>query len=350
MGDKKQPSDPHSRGYRRLADFMAWNPSYAIFYRFRAANALNLLGLQAEISRLESRLLQTTIQDENQAQDPVKKTYQNDWTSLQDGEGGNSQQWKLILDLRQRLNEYSNCSSVKYPKRRDNINRGLDTAIVNQITINQQVDPSKRNLENLRAWIEDIYGLGSSLRGHDSRIWFTKEEGEDKLNDKVAIWPEGSGRDGFSSLIFKALGLFAHSRIPSYFSFFFWVRVHRYQHTKTRNLTRLMNVMQKRRFPASQPDGLQRTDLEDRDIEMYLDSGAVVRAGDKIATVISCLLVTVPIIVLHYVKNAGIRLGLIVVFTLIFSLALVFVSDASRKDIFAASAAFVAVQVIYVAQ
>jgi Family of unknown function (DUF6594) len=113
MDDDEVPrSSPHSRGYRRLADFMAWDPSVAIFHRFRAANALNLLGLQAEIARLESKLLLTTIQDETQAQDPGKKRYQYDWTSLQEGEGGDSQQRKLILELREKLKEYSMYLSV----------------------------------------------------------------------------------------------------------------------------------------------------------------------------------------------------------------------------------------------
>jgi hypothetical protein len=111
-GDEKEQSSPHSRGYRRLADFMAWNPSVAIFYRFRAANALNLLGLQAEISRLESKLLQATIQDEMGPPNSIKKRYQYDWTSLQDGESGNSKQRQLILELRERLKEYSKHSSI----------------------------------------------------------------------------------------------------------------------------------------------------------------------------------------------------------------------------------------------
>jgi hypothetical protein len=93
---------------------------------------------------------------------------------------------------------------------------------------------------------------------------------------------------------------------------------------------------------------LQQSPLEGREINMYLDSGAIVRVGDKIVTVASCLLVTVPVIVLHYVTNTGIRLGLIVLFALLFSLALVFMSDASRKEIFGATAAFVAVEVVYV--
>jgi len=106
--------------------------------------------------------------------------------------------------------------------------------------------------------------------------------------------------------------------------------------------------VQKRTFSAFQPDELQQSSPEGSEVNIYLDQGAIVRAGDKIVTVISCLLATIPVIVLNSVTNTGVRLGLIVVFALVFSLALVSTSDASRKEIFAATAAFVAVQVVYV--
>ncbi|KAE9375317.1 hypothetical protein N431DRAFT_198881 [Stipitochalara longipes BDJ] len=214
---------------------------------------------------------------------------------------------KPILEMREKLKEYN-------------------TAIVQQIAISQQASPSKGSLEYLRMWVADVYGLASDLRGPGSRIWFAKEGGEYKLDDNVSIWPEGSGRDGFTILIFKALKLLSNFRVPSFLSYFFW----------------------KRTFPAFQLDGLHQGQMEGREINLYLDSGAIVRVGDKIVTVISCLLVTIPVIVLHYVTNTGIRLGLIVAFALLFSLALVSTSDASRKEIFAATAAFVAVQVVYV--
>lgn len=80
----------------------------------------------------------------------------------------------------------------------------------------------------------------------------------------------------------------------------------------------------------------------------FSTAGSIVRAGDKISTVLSCLLITLPVVALNYATSTDLRLGLIVLFTLIFSLSLAFMSDASRKEIFAATAAFVAVQAVYV--
>ena len=86
---------------------MAWNPSGAIFSRFRAANALNLLGLQAEICRIQGDLARLVSRDESQNEDPIRKRYQFDWSALQDGEKGNNEQYLKIKELREKLSEYS---------------------------------------------------------------------------------------------------------------------------------------------------------------------------------------------------------------------------------------------------
>jgi hypothetical protein len=101
------PTSDSSFGYRRLADFMAWTPSQAIFHRFRAANALNLLGLQAEVARLQEQLLEATKRDEEEEDTLSRRQYQQDWAALWEGEPGTSQQAQLVLQLRNALNEYS---------------------------------------------------------------------------------------------------------------------------------------------------------------------------------------------------------------------------------------------------
>lgn len=78
-------------GYRRLAAYMAWEPGSAIFSRFTAANMLNLLGFQVEISKLEKDLHAITAM--------------NDEDILKDGV--DSEHWKKILELRGVLSKYS---------------------------------------------------------------------------------------------------------------------------------------------------------------------------------------------------------------------------------------------------
>ena len=56
----------------------------------------------------------------------------------------------------------------------------------------------------------------------------------------------------------------------------------------------------------------------------------------------------VPVIVLHFLQDANWRLAVIVMFSLSFTATLVIGTSAERAQIFAATAAFVAVQVVYV--
>jgi hypothetical protein len=71
-------------------------------------------------------------------------------------------------------------------------------------------------------------------------------------------------------------------------------------------------------------------------------------AGDQIASFAASVLVLVPVITLHFVTDADARLGVIVAFTLAFTAVLVSTTEATRSEVFAATAAFVAVQVVYV--
>ena len=97
------------------------------------------------------------------------------------------------------------------------------------------------------------------------------------------------------------------------------------------------------RVPSWAPPGSQA-----QDFTSYSTVPAVVRVANILATVLCCLVITVPIIVLNYIDDQDFRVAAIVVSTLLFSFLLATLSDAARKDIFAATAAFTAVQVVFV--
>lgn len=85
----------------------------------------------------------------------------------------------------------------------------------------------------------------------------------------------------------------------------------------------------------------------EEDFKIYSSIEGIVSASDKLITVISSL-ITIPVVVLNYVRSTHFRLLLTVVFALISSFALAFASNASRKYVISAVAAFVAVQVVFV--
>ena len=99
------------RGYRRLAEFMAWDRATAIFPRFHVANLHNLLLMQAEISELEERL-NDAIDDDDKS-DGESQKYSCDWSSLKQ-DGPMSLQWRTCQALRTKLAEYSTCVFHKF--------------------------------------------------------------------------------------------------------------------------------------------------------------------------------------------------------------------------------------------
>lgn len=91
-------------GYTKLASLMGENPEIAIFRRFSALNAKNLLYLQAELVNLEARL-QRYAADGANAKNGV---YETDWFALSRSEkDGDQRQWETFLNIRAKLKEYS---------------------------------------------------------------------------------------------------------------------------------------------------------------------------------------------------------------------------------------------------
>lgn len=96
---------PRKRGYRRFAAAMAWDPGLTVYPRFRAANALNLLCLQAEVTALEEELNDAIDHDET-SQDRKQRAYSHNFQALWEY-GRDSMQWQLYMRLRATLKEYS---------------------------------------------------------------------------------------------------------------------------------------------------------------------------------------------------------------------------------------------------
>lgn len=78
------------------------------------------------------------------------------------------------------------------------------------------------------------------------------------------------------------------------------------------------------------------------------DEKRIARVGDAIVATFSAALPTVAILVLYFVKSMLNRIGLVVVFTSVFAAALAIFTNAKRIEIFSATAAFAAVEVVFV--
>ena len=98
-------------GYPKFAGRMELIPEIAIFRRFGALNAQNLLYLQAQLVSLEQELRAREKEDSVSGH----TNYAFDWFWLQrSAEGGHCTQWDLVKKTRKMLKEYSNRSSFLF--------------------------------------------------------------------------------------------------------------------------------------------------------------------------------------------------------------------------------------------
>ncbi|KAK8038927.1 hypothetical protein PG993_007338 [Apiospora rasikravindrae] len=74
----------------------------------------------------------------------------------------------------------------------------------------------------------------------------------------------------------------------------------------------------------------------------------VSRVGSAAVAALSSTLPTLAILVLYFVGDMVKRLGLVILFTTLFAIALAVFTDAKKVEIFSATAAFAAVEVVYI--
>lgn len=97
------------QGYAKIGWRMAVHPELAIFRRFAALNAQSLLYMQAELLDLETKLRKQG-EDDLQSENEKTRWYARDWRSLSRldrEEGENAEQWKMCLEIREKLQAYS---------------------------------------------------------------------------------------------------------------------------------------------------------------------------------------------------------------------------------------------------
>lgn len=77
-------------------------------------------------------------------------------------------------------------------------------------------------------------------------------------------------------------------------------------------------------------------------------SKAVNRLASGVVAALSSILPTLAILVLYYVHDMVQRIGLLIVFTTLFAVALAVLTNAKQVEVFSATAAFAAVEVVFI--
>ena len=107
-GSEHRPAYPRF-GWPRVAAVMGWKPELAILRRFRRANTLRLLEMQADLMRKEQDYDDICTMDaKNQC--PLTQAYQTNWDvfDTSNGEGGCRQRdaWRSLRDGLEPYSEY----------------------------------------------------------------------------------------------------------------------------------------------------------------------------------------------------------------------------------------------------
>ncbi|KAK4934967.1 hypothetical protein LTR66_015518 [Elasticomyces elasticus] len=281
-------------GYDRLAEMMGKYPAGAVFRGFGTMNALNLLCYQAELAIIENDL-KTAMQNDRTNDDLLRRTYRHNFPNLKDGRCADGQldlmentQWRTLLRMRTVVEQYNK-------------------AIIAVAQINQLARPSKGSLNLIKRWMSDN-GNGSHvyLTGPDSHLWQNTPAGDmialyaREYEDVISTWITATGIDWFDKLIGGR---------------------------KSKNPLR--------------ESWLATTSVYSRK--------SAIRILSLLAITTASLCPIVSIIALNELSdNATLRLWMMAVFTVIFCVLFGLFTGARKTELLAASAAFAAVQVVFI--
>ncbi|KAI0197266.1 hypothetical protein EV127DRAFT_507520 [Xylaria flabelliformis] len=291
-------------GYHRLANIMQQDENFAIFRRFQEMNILQLMSLQAEILDLQACFQNRRSKDETE-----HPTYSSSFRELRQSRHGQTpdqssirssitshppqehsipslSQYELLCRLRKTMSEYN--------------------ALLLQVSqLSQALSPRKSQLHELQRWLRDEKGGNNFLKVTEFNTWEDPEP-----NEYIAVKKTATEDDYLTKLVSNILLLIFH---------------------------RLFGQRWKAGKIIDQRSGLI----------SYSDT-KISRAGNIFAAALSSALPVLSIFVLNNLHSTTLRIAVTLVFTTIFALVLAAFSSARRVEIFAATATFAAVEVVFI--
>ncbi|KAI3320413.1 hypothetical protein HD806DRAFT_506288 [Xylariaceae sp. AK1471] len=282
-------------GYARLAEHMGRHPELAIYRRYGALANETLLFYHAEIAELEQRLRKVRERDRN-SDDKACQLHDRAWSLLSGsaelGGPGSPQreQYDLIMKLRKLMGKYH--KALYYHKE--------------SLALRS---PHHKLLEDLREWMERPTMGNIHILSSDWKTW-------SKCDSADLFTFENSAMDRFTSLVTYTIVDIYHNLIG------------RYIHKKRSNAI----------LPLSYTDHRHTVTYSHKTIAMFTQTFTVLIASS---------LPIAAIVLLYSVKNMTTRLGIIAASTGLFSISMNLLTMATLQEIFAATAAFAAVLVVF---
>ncbi|KAJ8107113.1 hypothetical protein OPT61_g9089 [Boeremia exigua] len=326
----------HRHGWPRLADIMAEVPSFAAFPRFRDLNMRNLLFFKVQLDILREDILKM---EEEQTLDIQR------YDTIVSGDTPAGQKYQqMLLEMRELLKCYND-------------------ALLRHSQVSALPDPESHNMRSLRNWIgtePDLHVLtriGSDITWNELETeesvrtqvrsvftaLFRAKPSPEFTKDLVVTHPE-SNTDGLTKWI-------VYNLMPLYWK----IRDAR----RAKNAPRPSSEVELRNFEAQQqdPEALQegeklnaRRQRRDPKTLETVSEATVLRFTSALSTVIASLTPIIAIAVLSQLSGTRDLLLCITGFAMIFAILLIFLTQgtSSRTEIFAATAAFCAVLVVFI--
>ncbi|KAK4664597.1 uncharacterized protein QC763_512180 [Podospora pseudopauciseta] len=283
-------ADTGSKGYGRLAALLARQDEYAIFRRFKYLNCLSLLYQQAEIIFLQDHLEELAAMDRTHSC-RMRQFFDRDWITLaHPGDPESGQQWATMQLIQLKL--------AKYNK-----------ALLTQASLAKLNPPNFQDLTFLREWIGRADNGNYPIHGPDQHAWDPEFE-----TDLMAISPR---------VPLDRLSRWVNDIIFPWYHKFFGAKI---------------------KDPEDAAKNLG------TGIYIYSESHLQI-VIETFVTVVAALLPVLSIVVLYFLgDNNKFKFMALVIFSAIFALALAIMTKAKRVEVFAATAAFAAVNVVFLSQ
>ncbi|OAL45423.1 hypothetical protein IQ07DRAFT_624468 [Pyrenochaeta sp. DS3sAY3a] len=276
-------------GYPKLAAKIEILPEVAIYRRFGALNAQNLLYFQAQLTDLEEKIRDQQLFDHNSSTGE-KSQYAKNWFKLSDSENdGDTDQLDLVLKIRGLLKEYILTDEIY-------------DALIQQSIILKYPEPGKWDLDHLQQYLQSP-AMGSllGLTGSDATVWGSLANTKSHAPDLVTLCPRAK-KDTFSV----------------------WA---------AENTSQLLKWMLK-----CACTGLCLKPSPKHGVVGYEDT-TIYRLTYGITSILASLIPITSIVGLYFVQSMPARLGIIAAFNVFVSICLMVFANAKRAEVFAVTAA-----------
>ncbi|KAI0974384.1 hypothetical protein F4678DRAFT_373349 [Xylaria arbuscula] len=299
-------------GYGCIADAMGADDDLLMFRRFTSLNARNLLYMQAELAHLESKLSELDMTLEHLHKGLAGWEVLRSWDKMTGSEEG-KEHLAVVNEIRQKLEQYSKTAkyspifkvSLPYSGPRSD----TSSTLIHLTQLNTIPDNALQAQASIVA-----------LRRPRRRIWETLIEFVNDKDNHVAL--KDKDKHFLQDAVYEDLVALGGGALDPMTTFLLKFFARFFQTEQDRSRTR----------------GI-----------LNFSSTSRVRGFVRILAIIaSSLLPVLSIIVLYYIKSQSARLITIVAFSALCSLALTVLTDARNAEIIATTAAYAAVQVVFV--